>query len=89
MLVGEEGGGAGAGGGAGGFCATASGTRIANAMASKTKIRTRWLIGRSLGRGSSVIQNPRAFARSSQGSLLENQHNLDVAVHGGDLLAQL
>ena len=87
IFGGEEGGGAGVGGGAGGFCAIVGGTTIANKMDSKTKMRTWWLIGRSLGRGASVIQNPRAFVSSSQGSLLEKLPHLDVPVHLVDLLA--
>ena len=47
-----------------------SGTRIAIVAPNKTKMRNRWLIGRPVGRGASVIQNARAFVRSSQGSVV-------------------
>lgn len=71
MLVGEVGDGAGAGagdvGGAGGFCATASGARTVIARANTTKMRNLSFIGRSLGRKASVVQNSRAYIRSSQG----------------------
>ena len=49
-----EGGGAGAGPGAGGFCATVTGTRIASAIASRTKMRTRWFIDRCLGEEAAI-----------------------------------
>jgi hypothetical protein len=57
-----EGGGPGAGAGAGGFCATVTGTRIASAIASRTKIRMRWLI--SMPRRGSSRKGPEGMPQA-------------------------